>query len=134
MARRQTLGKIKANVQRVVNKYIRDRDRNGDKFKCISCGNIRDVRYMDAGHFYPIKGYDGIRFDLDNIHGECSRCNRFDDAHLIGYQINLEKKIGKKRLKQLHNKARGYKRNGYKFTRGELLEIKRKILEKGSKK
>ena len=115
MARRQTLAKIKANVQRVVNKYIRERDRNGDKFKCISCSKVRDVRYMDAGHFYPIKGYDGIRFDLDNIHGECSRCNRFDDAHLIGYQLNLERKIGKKRLARLHKKAQAYKRDWYNY-------------------
>lgn len=121
--KQKTLGKLKQEVQTVVNRYIRLRDAGQ---VCISC---RRTAKLEAGHFFPVKGYDGIRFDEDNIHGECAYCNRFNDAHLIGYAENLKDKIGSTRYYGLVERAEAYKRNGYKFTRSELEEIKQKYNE-----
>lgn len=112
-----TLAKLKQKCQIVANEYIRLRDK--DK-PCISCG---EWKVLQAGHYYPVKGYDGLRFDEDNIHGECAGCNCFSEGHLITYGINLERKIGLEKLNNLHAKAAEYKRKGYKFTRSEILEI-----------
>lgn len=125
MAKTKTLGKVKQDVQNVVNKYIRLRDK--DK-PCISCGKYHPKK--QAGHFHPVKGYDGLRFDEDNINGECPYCNCWDDGHLIGYSERLRERIGSTRYYGLIDRAHEYKCNGYKFTRSELVQIKQKFNDK----
>ena len=122
-----TLPKLKKKAQEVFNAYIRERDKDQP---CISCGQFKTLQ---AGHYYPVQGYDGLRFNEDNVHGECAGCNCFDESHLIHYGQNLSEKIGVDRLTALVKEARHYKQNGYKFSRQELLEIielyKKKITE-----
>jgi len=122
-----SLAKLKAKLQKVFNAYIRERDKGQ---KCISCGKVKKLQ---AGHYYPVSGYDGLRFLEINANGECAGCNCFDQSHLISYGINLEKKIGVNRMIELHEAARDYKRNGNKFLRYEIEEMieiyKRKIKE-----
>lgn len=113
----KTLPRLKAELQKVFNEYIRQRDK--DK-PCISCGQFKDLQ---AGHFYSVRNYDGLRFDEDNVHGECVRCNCFDDDHLIGYSVNLVRKIGPERFVRLQERAMNYKKNGKKWSRSELEEM-----------
>lgn len=114
---KKTLPKLKADLQKVFNEFIRLRDAGKP---CISCGNITTLQ---AGHFYSVKTYDGLRFNPDNVHGECVRDNLFDDMHLLQYQINLTDRIGEKRYKDLVNASKAYKANGYKWSRSELEEL-----------
>ncbi len=117
----KTLPRLKQEAQVVFNEFIRLRDSVGaSHFKCISCGQVKAVKFMDAGHFYNVGYYDGLRYDEDNCHGQCSHCNRFLHGNLIEYQANLISKIGLQRFDRLKIKAGHYKRNGYKFTRFEL--------------
>lgn len=111
----KSLPQLKKALQLLVNAYIRKRDVG---LPCISCGEFKTD--IQAGHFYAVKGYDGLRYELDNINGECSGCNCFNESHLIGYSENLLKKIGKKRFEALKEKAKDYKKNGYKWSRSEL--------------
>lgn len=123
----KTLPKLKNDLQEIFNRFIRYRDLGKP---CISCGQFG---LLQAGHYFPVKGYDGLRYDEDNVHGECPRCNGFDDMHLIGYNKNLFNRIGPERVQKLEEKARDYKMNGYKFTRSELTELikiyKQKVAE-----
>ncbi len=122
--KRKTLGKIKEDLQKVFNKYIRLRDSGGGFFTCISCGMTKSTDEMNAGHYYAVKGYDGIRYDEENVHGECARCNCWDESHLIGYGVRLSQKIGEDRLQELHKRAAQYKRNSnFKWNRLELEEM-----------
>lgn len=122
--KRKTLGKIKEDLQKVFNKYIRLRDSGGGFFTCISCGMTKSTDEMNAGHYYAVKGYDGIRYDEENVHGECARCNCWDESHLIGYGFRLSQKIGEDRLQELHKRAAEYKRNSnFKWNRLELEEM-----------
>jgi hypothetical protein len=114
---KKTLPKLKAELQAIFNAYIRERDRGKP---CISCGQFKTLQ---AGHFFPVKGYDALRFDEDNVHGECAGCNCFDEGHLIGYQDNILTRIGLERLNALKERARDYKKNGYKWSRSELEEL-----------
>ena len=117
MAKQETVQQLIKKLQKVFNAYIRDRDK--DK-PCVSCGEYTDEK--DAGHFYATSGYSGLRFDEDNVHGECKRCNRFDESHLIGYTENLKERIGESDFKALKEKAQDYKKNGVKWSRIELRE------------
>src|SRR5690349_25089753 len=50
------------NLQKVFNKFIRERDKD---LPCITCGTIAKVEYA-AGHFYPTT-YQFLRFNEDNV-------------------------------------------------------------------
>jgi len=117
MKRPKSTAKLKQDVQKVFNAWIRKRDEGKP---CISCGQFKPLQ---AGHFYSVKGYDALRFDEDNTAGECSGCNCFDESHLIGYGENLLIRIGQQRFDALKQRAAEYKRNGYKWSRTELMEL-----------
>lgn len=109
--------KLKKKLQTVFNEFIRKRD---DGKSCISCGQVKT---LEAGHFFAVKGYDGLRYDEDNAHGECAKCNRFDDSHLIWYEKNLRNRIGTRRFNKLIQKAKDYKEFGYKWDNSQLSEM-----------
>ena len=114
----KSLPKLKGEAQILFNKWIRLRDEDQP---CISCGKFCES--YDAGHYYATQGYDGLRFNPDNCHKECVKCNRFDDSHLIGYGFNLEVKLGKKRYNELIQRARDYKQSGKKWSRSEIEDL-----------
>lgn len=111
-----SLPKLKNKLQDIFNEFIRLRDAGQP---CISCG---EIKILQAGHYFAVKGHDSLRFDEDNVHGECAGCNCFDESHLIGYGVHLRAKIGEERYNALCERAAEYKRNGYKWSRSELLE------------
>lgn len=117
MKKAKSLPKLKSELQLLVNAYIRKRDENKP---CISCGLPKENK--QAGHYFATQGYDGLRFDPDNINGECPGCNCFDESHLIGYGDNLKERIGIERFEALKQRAAEYKRNGYRWSRTELME------------
>jgi hypothetical protein len=120
----KTLGKLKEEVQIAFNAYIRKRDEGKP---CVSCMKHKPLQ---AGHYFSVKMYDSLRYDEDNVHGECEFCNCFDEKHLIKYTPNLIARIGTNAYDELFNRARDYKQHGYKFSRSELIEIKKKYQKK----
>lgn len=116
----KSIAELKKEAQITFNLWIRQRDKG---LPCISCGKVKELQ---AGHFFAVKGFDGLRFDEDNVNGECVHCNCFDESHLIGYSENLEKKLGKTAFENLKKRAKEYKRNiGFKWNREELENIKK---------
>lgn len=91
----------------VFNAFIRERDQN--KW-CVSC----TTGFVEhAGHFYSAGRYQSLRFNEDNTHGQCERCNCFEQANLECYRKELERRIGKIRLAELDLKAAIEKRKGF---------------------
>ena len=88
-------------LQVLVNKYVRLRD--VDK-PCVSCG-IALVGKFDAGHYYPAGSYKNVRFNTDNIHGQCVACNQHKHGNLINYTDRLPFRIGGKRFKELKHQS-----------------------------
>ena len=80
--------KLKIKAQQVFNEYIRARDFGKP---CISCGSMNTSQ---ASHFYSAGKYSLLRFNEDNVHLACLRCNYFLHGNLIPYRENLIKKIG----------------------------------------
>ena len=104
-------------AQKHFNAYIRKRD---ERLPCISCGSGQPEQ---AGHFYSAGHYTALRFNEDNTHGQCVRCNYFLSGNLNNYRIRLEKKIGIDRLIQLDELAAISKRSLKKWDRFELIEV-----------
>lgn len=118
MKKAKSLPKLKAEAQLIFNAYIRKRD---EGLPCISCGKYK--KNMQAGHYYPVQGFDGLRFDEFNVHNECPGCNCFDESHLIGYGENLPERIGQENYDWLKDAAREYKRTGHKWQRSTLIDL-----------
>ena len=131
MKKAKSLPKLKAEAQKIFNSYIRKRDLKDDTyFKCIACGEIKLKALGHASHFYNVGHYDALRYDPENCHLGCSKCNTFLHGNLIEYRDNLVDKIGIDKFNNLQLKAGLYKRNGYKFTRTEVQEIIKKYNQK----
>lgn len=108
---------LKKKVQSHFNKFIRERDSHNGFFICIACGKKLPIEKMHAGHFYGTRNFNWLRFNEDNCHGECSQCNTFNHESLIGYTLNLPKRIGQARFESLIEKS---KERLPEFTRLEL--------------
>jgi hypothetical protein len=120
---RKSLGALKEQTQKLVNKYVRERDKGKP---CISSGFPYQSNH-DAGHCFPVGSYEGLRYDLDNIHGQSVGDNRFKDGNHIEYLRLLPNRIGKERTEALIQRAKDYKKNGYKFSREELYTIQENV-------
>lgn len=94
--------KLKKKFWKVFSEYIRRRD-NG---VCISCGKKDEWKYTDAGHYIAKTGGLSIYFDEQNVHAQCTGCNRFRHGNLAQYALALRAKYGEQILEKLEWKRR----------------------------
>ena len=124
-------------LDRVFSRYIRLRDAmpNG-MCRCISCGRIKPLKEIDAGHFHS-RRFMSTRFDPMNVNGECRFCNSYDSDHLLGYRENLIRKIGVSNFNYLTVKANQTKKwedwELEKMIEYYTAEVNRLSVEKGIK-
>jgi hypothetical protein len=88
-------------LQKVFNTYIRHRDK--DK-RCISCQTPLNGRKFDAGHCYSVGAYPNLRFNEDNVHGQCVHCNQHKHGNIHEYMSNLPIVIGDVAFEKLQEK------------------------------
>ena len=84
-------------LQVVFNTYIRKRDKDKG---CITCGKSFNYKY-DAGHFLSVGAYPNLRFNEDNVHGQCVHCNQHLHSNNAEYFIRLPVRIGLDRFNAL---------------------------------
>lgn len=100
----ESLAAATRKAQGAFNRYIRARDRG---LPCISCGCLPDDRdlltgsRMDAGHYRSTGACPQLRFEPDNCHMQCVRCNRNLSGNSVAYRIGLLARIGPERLEWL---------------------------------
>ena len=122
--RLKTVSERAKETQAAVNKYIRLRDKGQP---CISCGRPWKENFQ-AGHYVPQGRSSALRFDEDNIHGQCPQCNMYESGNLIPYRINLVQKIGLERVEWLESK-RDVKRWSADELKALLAQYKEKVRE-----
>lgn len=97
----KTKSQLANEAQTAVNKYIRARD--ADK-PCISCGTTNKVKF-DAGHFKTRGAHPELRFNLFNIHKQCSNnCNVHLSGNIHGYIEGLTNRYGVWMVEYLNRK------------------------------
>lgn len=105
-------------LEKIVNLFIRLRDKNKP---CISCDALPGTYTMSAGHFYPVGTYKNLRFNEDNIHGQCwFNCNKNKHGNLLEYRPRLIKRIGLARVDELDR----LKNTDLKLSIPELIDLK----------
>ena len=121
----KTKSTLLKEAQSAFNEYIRVRDKGKG---CISClTNKKNIQYH-AGHFKSIGAYRELRFNEDNCHLQCARCNNLLSGNLLEYRENLIKKIGLDRVEKLYEKHEIIK-----YSREEIIEIKKHYKNKTKK-
>lgn len=111
-------------LQKVFNEYIRLRDK--DK-PCISCGKPLIGKY-DAGHFIPATK-QSLRFNEDNVHGQCVYCNQHLHGNITKYSYNLPKRIGWERFETLYELEHKEFKVSIEWIKEKIIHYKNKIKE-----
>lgn len=71
----------------VVSQIVRRRDK-----KCVICGSTQNPQ---AGHFIGRRHF-AVRWDLTNVHQQCSGCNIGHNSNPIPYTLFIQQKYGEK--------------------------------------
>ncbi len=95
--RLETIPELTKKAQAAFNRYIRLRDRGKP---CISCGTPWKENFQ-ACHYVPAGRSNKLRFDEDNVHGGCVRCNLYESGNIRGYRQGLIERIGLVRVEEL---------------------------------
>lgn len=101
----KTVQQLLKIAQKWFNTYIRERDKKDGYFVCISCHMPKGLDQIQAGHFLSMGHHSKTRFDEDNCHSQCKKCNLFLSGNQIGYRIGLVNKIGLERVIALEEKS-----------------------------
>jgi hypothetical protein len=116
----KTLSDYEAESKKAFQKYIRLRD---EDLNCISCGTTK-AKTWHGSHYFSANLYSGLIFDERNVHKSCDYCNVFLHGNLLEYRKGLINRYGLEYVEQLEsisNQSRVYK-----YTKDELIEIKKK--------
>ena len=85
-------------LQKVFNTYIRMRDKGKP---CVSCDKPYREKDINASHFYSVGAYPNLRFNEDNVHSSCIRCNKDLHGNINEYTLRLPNRIGTERFNKL---------------------------------
>lgn len=118
---------LKELAQKIVNQYARMRDLKERGDVCCTCGFVGGQK--DGGHFLPTSGYSAIRYNTNQIHIQCKRCNRFNSGMPKEYRLFMINKYGLEYVEKLEatrNVIRSYSTEYYQ----KLIRVVRKKLAK----
>ena len=100
----KTKGQWTKEAQIAVNAYVRHRDK--DK-KCISCDRSLLSESLgggyDAGHYRSRGSAPHLRFRLDNIFGQCKKCNRYLSGNVDKMRVGIVWRYGQEFLDRIEN-------------------------------
>ena len=85
------------NTKTQVHAYVRKRDEGKP---CISCG-VPYSKDFQCGHHYSSNSFVTLRYNLNNLNGQCKRCNLFLEGNFDNYALNLPDRIGKESYNKL---------------------------------
>ena len=89
----ETVPELTKKAQAAFNRYIRLRDKGKP---CVSCGKPHDgnPNSFDAGYYRSVGSAPNLRFDENNVHGQCKHCNCYLSGNIVMYRQGLIGRIG----------------------------------------
>lgn len=100
MRKSKTKKLAKSKADRYFSEYIRKRDKNKP---CITCGKFTQEK--DCGHFLS-RRFEATRYDEKNAHGQCLKCNRFENGNQFEHGVAIDKKYGDGTAEKLLQKSK----------------------------
>lgn len=123
---RKSLPALLNSVRDACHSYIRERDKG---LPCISCG-CEWKSDFDAGHFYSAAKFSNLKFDENNLGGQCVQCNRYNYGNVENYRIGLINRYGKEYVDLIDAKASLYDPTKFKWDKEELVKLRAYYREK----
>ena len=120
--KKQGVAQLKKKADKFFSLYVRYRDgeRRPDGWysECITCGEMKPLKAMQAGHFVS-RRVNALRFEEENVNAQCYSCNvmRYGEQYL--YAKALDDKYGTGKAEELMSR----RHETHKFTITELEEI-----------
>jgi len=115
----KSLPQLNKLATEVFNAFIRERDKDEP---CISCGTWA-ANEWHASHFKSAGEFKATRYNEDNVHKSCKKCNYFLNGNLLEYRKYLINKIGIERVEKIELIAEMSKRNPKPIDRLSLIDI-----------
>jgi hypothetical protein len=110
-------------TKQIVHSFVRERDKGKP---CISCGCDWKPDFQ-AGHFYPAGSFETLKYNLDNISGQCVQCNLYNSGNFENYSLRLPNRIGIENYQKLVKLAEIDKKASKVWHIDSLLEIQKQI-------
>lgn len=119
MPKKQGVAALKKKADKYFSLYVRHRDADQDGLvECITCRVKKPIKEMQAGHFVS-RRVNALRFDEENVNGQCTGCNMFKAGEQYLYAKELDLKYGEGKAEELMSR----RHETHKFTIPELEEI-----------
>jgi hypothetical protein len=96
----------KKKADKVFSDFIRQRDGG----VCITCGNRKDWKYQQAGHYHS-RSCVALRYNEKNVNCQCVACNVFKGGNYPIYAIKMIEKYGDNILYELDEILKESKKN-----------------------
>lgn len=100
MSRKQAIKKLDS----VFSQYIRLKDSLGGDATCVTCGITKPWKDLQNGHFYT-RGRFPTRWDEDNCHVQCYRCNVLLKGNYINYTKYMIDRYGREYVDHLEARS-----------------------------
>lgn len=114
----ETRSQLVKKLDTVFSQYIRQKDSINGIATCVTCGDQKEWKYQQNGH-YMSRGHYGTRWEETNCHVQCAVCNVFKKGNYTEYALFMINRYGTQHLEDLRTKAR----SPAKFTTQELREM-----------
>lgn len=96
----------KKKADKYFSKYIRERDTDYRNIgQCITCSEFKSKDKLDCGHFIS-RRFQATRYDEQNAHAQCSKCNRFENGNQYAHGKAIDKKYGEGTADDIFQKSR----------------------------
>ena len=121
--------KLIKQLDSIFSKFIRMRDADDSGMAtCISCGAVKKWREGDAGHFIS-RGKMSTRYDEQNVHFQCKKCNIFRNGEQYLYSLALDRKYGEGTAERIYLESNKTKKTSIGELRRMIKHYTRKVDE-----
>lgn len=107
--------------------YIRQKDAINGIAKCVTCGDQKEWKYQQNGH-YMSRGHYPTRWDETNCHVQCAACNVFKKGNYTEYALYMIDRYGANHLEALKRKANSGEKIPTPVIREMIEEYRKKVL------
>lgn len=126
VSRKQLIKKLDS----VFSQYIRLKDAFEEDgillAKCVTCGTVKHWKKLQNGHYYS-RGRYPTRWDEDNCHVQCARCNIFLKGRYIEYTLFMIDTYGRDFVDELGIKSINPAKISSIDLKGKIEEYKEKV-------
>ena len=93
---------LKKALWEIYSQYIRTRETDDEGFcECVTCGKQAFWQDMQAGHFIPQSSGNYLRYNDENVHAQCLRCNCYLHGNIFAYEEYMIRRYWSEKVEKM---------------------------------